>query len=86
MINPCNNTLLNVRAKVFGPAKGLPFLVQALFTGYMLRFDGGTVQDQLDPATYDKNEYDRALFGQALKALPVEYPTLLKIWQEVYPA
>lgn len=85
MINPCDNTLLNTRTKVFGPAKGLMFVVQALFVGYMLRFDGGTVQEQLDPAIYDKNEYDRALFKQALKTLPAEYPNLLKVWQGIYP-
>lgn len=80
MINPCNNTLLNERERVFGPAKGVDFQIQCLFTGYMLRFDGGTVQEQMGPAIND-NDQTRAEFRQALKILPESFPALLKTWQ-----
>lgn len=78
--DPTNNTLLNTRTKVFGAPNNLyDLILQALFTGYMLRFDSSTVEAQLSVAV-DENDYTRSLFNRAIKELPVKYPELHAVW------
>lgn len=78
--DPTNNTLLNTRTKVFGAPESLyDMILQSLFTGYMLRFDAGTVEAQLAVAV-DDNDYTRSLFNRAIKELASKYPELHAVW------
>jgi hypothetical protein len=82
--DPTNNTLLNTRQKVFGtPTSISELMIQALFTGYMLRFDSNTVYDQLY-VSIDDNNHTKRLFNSAVKVLSAEYPAMLAVWSKHY--